>query len=170
MADDDSDDSDEWGLEELVIPPKGEKTGGGNTGQGTDADGDADVGDDYWEVKKNTGVGAKGASKEQEDDSNGGNNNDDDKGGEPMIIVDMTLLNPDIHSKFDRNSVNQPEEASALRKAIEKDYETYAHSSDYLSEGIVVPCGSSVWRGALVRLRDERPGHYFVPIFRPKTK
>ena len=93
---------------------------------------------------------------------------DDDGGGEPMIIVDITQIDPNIHSKFDRNSVNDPTGASALRKKIEGDYINYAKNNVLISDGTVIPCGSSVWRGALSRLRDERPGHYFVPIFPPK--
>ena len=86
-----------------------------------------------------------------------------------MIIVDLTKMTKDqIHSKFDRNAVNDPEAASALRKKIEQDYEQYAKDSELLGDGTVIPCGMSVWRGALSRLRDERQGHYFAPIFPPK--
>lgn len=157
MSDDDSDGSDEWGMEELVIPPKGDASG-------KDAKDDGDADDDYWKAEPSKKeVNAKEAKE------NPGDNNHDD-GGEPMIIVDITQLNPDIHSKFDRNSVNKPEEASLLRKIIEQHYKDYAFSNDHLSEGTVIPCGTSVWRAALVRLRDDRPGHYFVPIFAPKCK
>ena len=84
--------------------------------------------------------------------------------GEPMILVDLTQLTDDrIHSRFDRNSVNDPEAVSTWRKTIQ--YEEYSKKSDLLANGTVIPCGSSVWRAALVRLRDERKGHYFVPIF-----
>ena len=154
MADDDSIDSDEWGAEELVIPTDGLKA------NADDNNSDNGPGDDYWEVEKT--VQKDSETKESDQKSA--------EGGEPMIIVDITQMNPDIHSKFDRNSVNKPEEASALRKKIEKNYDEYAFSSDLLSEGTIIPCGTSVWRGALVRLRDDRPGHYFVPIFPPKAK
>ena len=155
MADDDSVDSDEWGAEELVIPADGGKSDVDNTNN------ENDIGNDYWEVKKSIqgDLEPKESSKESTKESA--------KDGEPMIIVDITNMNPDIHSKFDRNSVNQPEEASKLRKKMEKNYNDYAFSNDLLSEGTIIPCGSSVWRDALVRLRDDRPGHYFVPIFSP---
>ncbi len=159
MADDDSIDSDGWGLEELEIP----QDGGCSNVESADNDDGNDVGDEYWEVEKTIEI-------EDENDKTNESKKSGAEGGEPMIIVDITQLNPDIHSKFDRNSVNKPEQASALRKEIEKNYGDYVFSSDYLSEGTVIPCGSSVWRGALVRLRDDRPGHYFVPIFPPKTK
>lgn len=147
MADDDSVDSDDWGAEKLVIPPAAEKT---NSGDNSD-----DVGDDYWEIEKTIEEDAKQEVKKPVEE------------GKPMIIVDITKMNPEIHSKFDRNSVNKPEEASALRKKIEKNYNDYAFSSELLAEGSIIPCGSSVWRDALVRLRDDKPGHYFVPIFPP---
>jgi len=90
--------------------------------------------------------------------------------GFPMIIVDMTQLSKDIiHSKFDANAVNDPAAVKKLRLEIEADYETYSkNSSDLVADGTVIPCGSSVWRLALERLRKERQGHYFCPIFPPK--
>ena len=87
-----------------------------------------------------------------------------------MIIVDITQIDINIHSKFDRNSVNDSAAASAMRKKIDSDYEKYSRNSKLVAEGTIIPCGSSVWRDALVRLRDERPGHYFAPIFPSKQK
>ena len=156
MSDVDSVDSDEWGAEELVIPQAGERTDADDIND----EEKNDLGDDYWEVEKKIEEEVVETKKSDEKSV---------EGGEPMIIVDITNMNPDIHSKFDRNSVNKPEEASALRKKIEKNYNDYAFSSELLSEGTVIPCGTSVWRDALVRLRDDRPGHYFVPIFAPKA-
>jgi hypothetical protein len=153
MAEDEDSDSDEWGMEELDIPSKL------NQAEADKDVGDAKAGDDedYWKVESKA-VLVPEPQKEAPPV----------KAGEPMIIVDITQINPDIHSKFDRNSVNDAEASSAMRKKIESNYEQYAKNSKLLADGTVVPCGSSVWRGALVRLRDERSGHYFVPIFPPK--
>jgi hypothetical protein len=158
MTDDDSVDSDEWGVEELVIPQDGQKTNIKNNGK----DDENDLGDDYWKVENPVEPVQQDTEIKEEEQA--------EEGGEPMIIVDITQMDRNIHSKFDRNSVNQPEEASALRKKIEKNYKDYAFSNQLLAEGTIVPCGTSVWRDALVRLRDDRPGHYFVPIFAPNTK
>ena len=155
-TDDRSVDSDEWGAEELVIPPAGQKGDVDNNGN----DDENDHGDDYWKVEKPPTPVQQDAEVNKAQPAA--------EGGEPMIIADITRMNPNVHSKFDRNSVNRPEEASALRKKIEKNYGDYAFSNELLAEGTIVPCGTSVWREALVRLRDDRPGHYFVPIFAPK--
>jgi hypothetical protein len=158
--DDASDDSDEWGMEELVIPSKGVPSDEG-TG-GNDADTDANDDGDEWAARlqpatnqQNESETALKAAQEE---------------GNPMIIVDITQIDPNIHSKFDRNSVNDSLAASTLRKMIETNYGKYAKDVNLLATGTVIPCGSSVWRGALTRLRDERPGHYFAPIFPPKQK
>jgi hypothetical protein len=150
MVDDDSD-SDEWGMEELVIPSKAEAV---NDSNGPDEKDGND--DDDWAVTidKPKAPETKPAAPKRE--------------GEPMIIVDITQIDENIHSRFDRNSVNNSEAASSWRKKIESSYETYAKDTTLLENATVIPCGSSVWRDALVRLRDERPGHYFSPIFSPK--
>jgi hypothetical protein len=156
MADgEESDGSDEWGMEELVIPT-------------TDAEAQEDEFDearkedeDYWKVEPTKAEPAIGASKEEVPTKAV-------KESEPMIIVDVTKMNSNIHSKYDKNSVNDSAAASALRKKIESEYGTYSKDASLLSDGTVIPCGSTVWREALVRLRDERPGHYFAPIFPPK--
>ena len=93
----------------------------------------------------------------------------DDHDDSPMILVDITQLDDTVHARFDRNSVNDATAASAWRKKIEASYETYASNTDLVAAGTVIPCGQSVWKEALVRLRDERKGHYFCPIF-PKKK
>ena len=154
-----SDDSDEWGMAELVIPPP-------TYVRATKDDYEPDKDDqDYWKVEP---------KKEEPTEKVPTVITDKPSAniippGEPMIIVDITQMDSTIHSKFDRNSVNNAEAASAIRKKIESNYAHYARDSSLLAQGVVIPCGSSVWRDALVRLRDERPGHYFAPIFPPKT-
>ena len=103
----------------------------------------------------------------------GANSDNPENEGEPMIIVDMTTLSellslPDIHCKFDPNSVNDVIAVKALRQQIETDYDTYSKNMDYISERIIIPCGSSVYRPALIELRQNRQGHYFYPIFPPR--
>jgi hypothetical protein len=146
-------DSDEWGMEELEIPQKGSQaaTDDSNAKHG-------DGGDDFWAVEPKQEPTPQKEEKPKEKPK-----------GEPMIIVDITQIDANIHSKFDRNSVNDSTAASAMRKKIESNYEQYARDSSLLANGTVVPCGSSVWRDALVRLRDERTGHYFAPIFPSKN-
>jgi hypothetical protein len=157
MADgEESDGSDEWGMEELVIPT-------------TDAVPKVDEPDevagkddeDYWKVEPKKAAPVINVPKESVPIKAAAPS-------EPMIIVDMTQIDPNIHSKFDKNSVNDSAAASTHRKKIESEYVTYSKNASLLSDGTVIPCGSTVWRDALVRLRDERPGHYFAPIFSPK--
>lgn len=157
MADgsEDSDGSDEWGMEEVVIPPSADAAKRSKHGDQADPKGEDE---DYWKVEPK----AKEALPEKE------HVQEESKPSEPMIIVDMTQMDAKIHSKYDKNSVSDSAAASALRKKIESDYATYSKDGSLLSEGTVIPCGSSVWRDALVRLRDERPGHYFAPIFPPQ--
>jgi hypothetical protein len=88
--------------------------------------------------------------------------------GKPMILVDLTRLDPKIHNKFDKNGVNDSTAASALRKEIESKYEAYSGNSKLLAEGVVVPCGTTVWTSAIQRLRDDKPGHYWAPCFPPR--
>ena len=159
MADDDSDGSDEWGVEELVIPSPGQAP---TTNEDADATAPSADDDDYWKVEPKP--------KPIEPSTKSTKTAAAPKPSEPMIIVDMTQLDSSIHSKFDKNAVSDSAAASGLRKRIEARYETYAKDAELLSAGTVLPCGSSVYREALVRLRDERPGHYFAPIFPPKKK
>jgi len=162
---DDSDGSDEWGMEELEIKDvvdDGAKSHQSPYDLETTEDG-GDDDDDYWKVEEEE-------EKEKEIPPKKDPPKVVERSSEPMIIVDLTRIDPNIHSKHDRNSVNDAEAASTLRKTIESDYLTFSKDAERISDGTILPCSCSVWRDALVRLRDERPGHYFVPIFPPKTK
>ncbi len=158
-----SSDEDEWGLEELPLP-----TRSGNPAGLDGNDGNEKVDNSYWEQEAQekkpqiqSTLPEPSAKKESVEKEDGG--------GEPMILVDMTALSEGaIHSKFDRNSVNDSVAASNLRRKIEEDYTGYAKNGSYVADGTVIFCGTSVWRDALIQLRDERAGHYFAPIFPPK--
>jgi hypothetical protein len=139
--------SDEWGMEELIIPSK--------TSETQDNPKNNDNNEDWGVAIQPQKIKPKQDLKPKEE-------------GGPMIIIDITQLDENVHSKFDRNSVNHPEAASAWRKKIEANYDTYSKDGKLLENGTVIPCGSSVWRDALLRLRDERSGHYFSPIFPPQ--
>jgi hypothetical protein len=150
---DESDDSDEWATEEL--PPLTHSTTVAADAPKSVVE---DVDNEVWESQLTS----------SEPEAKGGADAELAVSEEPktMIIVDMTMLSDnEIHSKFDANSVNDPVAVKRLRVNIESDYETYARSAHFLADGTVIPCGSSVWRSALARLRQERPGHYFCPIF-----
>lgn len=152
----DSDDSDDWATEDLPNLSSMKTKSQSKTPPEDDSEGE-------WEQKLPTEKQPSAEASTADP-------------GEPMIIVDMTLLSaqapdcPEIHSRFDRNSVNDPAAAKQLRLQIEGEYHRYAKHVDYLSAGIVRPCGSSVWRPALERLRREKAGHYFLAIFPPKQK
>jgi hypothetical protein len=152
----DSDGSDEWGMEELNLPAPKEKIS------------HVEEEEEYWRATAKSqplDIEATTKNNADKDPAPANKNGDDDR---PMILVDMTQLTGEqIHNKFDRNSVNDVEAASTLRKKLEKEYAKYAKDATLLGDGTVIPCGMSVWRGALTRLRDERPGHYFAPIFPP---
>ena len=169
MSDDSDDSDDEWGDvgDDLDIDAKLAESMA-KAANVTDDDGknskSADDDEDFWKVepkKPTSPTPAKPDTSKKEPGSDG---------GEPMIIVDITQLDSNIHSKFDRNSVNDVEGASKLRKSIESNYQKYKTDSNLIANGTIIPCGSSVYRDALKRLRDEKQGHYFVPIFPPKQK
>ena len=160
-------DSDEWGDvgDDLDIDAKLAESMAAKANVTDDNDGKHKSADDedFWKVEpKETEPPTKPETTKKETKSGGE--------GEPMIIVDITQLDSNIHSKFDRNSVNDVEGASKLRKSIESNYQKYKTDSNLIANGTIIPCGSSGYRDALKRLRDERQGHYFVPIFPPKQK
>jgi hypothetical protein len=157
MSEDGSDNSDEWGTADLPDLPVNLTTAKTDEAENTINDDD-----DGWTTQLPVLPQPPTPAVEEEVSA-----------GEPMIIVDMTMLSqkqalPEIHSRFDRNSVNDAEAVKHLRKTIEDEYSAYARHAEYLSERIVIPCGSTVWKDALPRLRDERPGHYFCPVFPPR--
>ena len=161
---------DEWGAAELDIPSKsdGNHTDGKGDGEddwnfqgkhlqadATDGDGDDD---DGWMAKTTKPNPPDGGTKSPKSS---------DADGNPMILIDLTRLDPGIHNKFDKHGVSDAAAASALRKKIESQYDQYSKDARLLADGTVIPCSTSVWRGAIQRMRDERPGHYFAPIFPP---
>jgi hypothetical protein len=169
------DDSDDWAkddLPELTLPlgptsSKASFTEQHNDHHNTASDG-VDEDDEDWEPK------LKQTTEDNVVDAKNDNDHNPSNVGEPMIIVDMTTLSqllslPEIHCKFDPNSVNDVVAVKALRHQIESNYDTYSKKNmEYISERIIIPCGSSVYRPALIELRKDRPGHYFYPIFPPK--
>lgn len=185
----DEQEEDEWGTQEIVIDRSSTAT---ITSTATSraihheahpADNDHDGGngkvllvdynsDEYWggsetyqkEIQSKTEEIS--SNKIQSNNHNSNNNNGDDA-GQPMFVLDVTMLNPGIHSKYDKNSVNDPIASSKLRREVERNFDKYANDTTLISNGAILPCGASVWKGALVRMRDERKGHYFLPIFPP---
>ena len=91
-----------------------------------------------------------------------------------MWLVNFTALStlrglPEIHSRFDRNSVNDSVAVANLRRAVEGEgVFKVVDDKELLAGGIVRPCSEGVWKAALQTLRDENPGVYFYPIFPPK--
>jgi hypothetical protein len=171
----DSDESDDWATEALPCLPKTiqKRTGEDDKAPADEIFDDNNNGgiddDEAWEIKRPAAIETE---THHEQDSTKRNE------GEPMILFDMTAYTEGkgppsscalIHSKFDAHSVNDPGAVRNLRAAIEREYSRYAKDAELLSLGIVIPCGSTVWQGALARLRQERPGHYLCPIFPPKT-
>lgn len=162
MSDNDSD-SDDWGTAELVIP---ETKNDDETGNDIDTNQASALKDDEadWHVPIKSKAQSSSDVKRTDNKINTSASVPRDS-DQSMIIVDLTQIDDKIHNHFDRNSVSDAEAASKLRKKLEGEYEKYSKDTSLLAEGTVIPCGSSVWKDALVRLRDERPGHYFCPIF-----
>ena len=152
-------DSDEWGQEELIIPSVA-------TAAVVSAYDSAANDENYWNVapQQTTKTSKPVPNKSAQDDRS---NSDNDQ---PLLLVDVTQLDDTVHCRFDAHSVNDVAAASAWRRKIEADYDDYARNADLVATGTVVPCGAGVWRVALQKLRSERAGHYWCPIFPPKTK
>ena len=156
MSDSDAD-SDDWATEDL--PPLPVRSTGINDDV-VAATNDDDDDESEWQTKLPEPAVLVAAGDEQDVAQ---------KEGSPMIIMDMTKFSKGtIHSKFDPNAVNDPIAVKALRKQVESDYCKYAEDALLIADRTVIPCGSTVWRPALVNLRVEQKGHYFCPIFPPK--
>mmetsp|Transcript_47994 Transcript_47994/g.71124 ORF Transcript_47994/g.71124 Transcript_47994/m.71124 type:complete len:185 (-) Transcript_47994:285-839(-) len=169
-----SSDEDEWDVEDvffsLDLKMKSCKTTKKATStQDDDSDDDDDGGDDYWNVPKQQSFTPKITTTKDKEGTHEQQAESYKSDGQPMILIDVTSINSNIHNKFDRNSVNNPTEASAFRRKVEKIYNLYANDALLIAQRIVIPCGMSVWKDALTSMRDERPGHYFIPIFPPHT-
>lgn len=88
---------------------------------------------------------------------------------ETMYLVDLTVLSDGkIHNKFDAHSCNDPELKKKWCDKISAAYFEYDKNSKLISEGVIRHCSERVWRDALISLRNDHPGHFFAPIFRPK--
>lgn len=169
---DSSDDSDEWAQDDLPnLPPQSASVPPQNAASsliGPPDDGNDDDDDDEgWESKLTPAFTKETSPKDLKASSKSNETLDE---GYPMLLVDMTQLSDEaIHSKFDANAVNDPEAVRRLRLQLERDYESTRTNTTWIANGTVVPCGSSVWRPALERLRRQHQGHHFCPIFPPKS-
>lgn len=178
MSLDGSDEEEEWCKHELIIDTNKALVGPSNDNDTSTAKKNGDDynydSDEYWN-DASTNNDSTG-SKDKEQGSHRAkhitkkklqNQYDDHNVGEPMFILDVSNINPEIHSKFDRNSVNDPGAASKIRRSFETKFHSLSKDADLLASGTIIPCGTTVWKQALSRMRDERKGHYFVPIFPP---
>ena len=88
---------------------------------------------------------------------------------EPLILVDITALDPDVHNRHDKNAVNDVDKASTWRRTIEREYQKYSNDVGMIAAGTVRGCARGVYLAALQQLRDEVPGHYWVAVFPPAS-
>eukprot|EP00586_Coscinodiscus_wailesii_P023630 CAMPEP_0172496184 /NCGR_PEP_ID=MMETSP1066-20121228/82981_1 /TAXON_ID=671091 /ORGANISM="Coscinodiscus wailesii, Strain CCMP2513" /LENGTH=146 /DNA_ID=CAMNT_0013268355 /DNA_START=51 /DNA_END=488 /DNA_ORIENTATION=+ len=142
-----SDSDDEWDEDNMILPEIGDNnTKNRQPSAEKNRDDDDDVSDDYWDETPPTTTtpvtppppaaapGTKNPRTSGAADAS------------PLIIVDLTLLsNAAIHSRFDKNSVNDPVAASTFRRRVEDRFEEYRNDSKLLANGSVIPCGGSVW-------------------------
>lgn len=171
-----SDNSDEWDREDIPdFPTISSKIA--QIKQDDTVHDDIDD-DDTWEAKLQSSSNASASltsttRKYGNQSVTKATSNDDvvhDGVGESMIIVNMTMLsNGTIHSKFDIHSVNDPTAVKLLRATIEQSFTNYAKNLVYIQNKTIIPCGTSIWKDALAKLRkDNRNGDYYCPIFPPK--
>ena len=153
-----SDDEDDWENAGSDLDIDFTVGRGSEEGKGEEEGGEEEEEDD-WEASM------KVKEKEEEEDEG------EEKTGGPappkLFIMNVTKFTDGaVHNKHDKNSNNNPEEVSRLRKEIEANWEGYEKNVDYVSSGIVIPCGGSVWKEALMQLRDDHPGEFFLPVFK----
>ena len=86
---------------------------------------------------------------------------------EPVVLVDITALDPTVHNRHDKNAVNDVDKASTWRRTVQAAYEKYSADEDLIATGTVRGSTRGAYLAALQRLRDEVPGHYWVAVFPP---
>jgi hypothetical protein len=90
----------------------------------------------------------------------------DDSNAKPMILVDFSVLSAGaVHNKHDKNGVNDIDLKKKFTEQVTREMKDEAKLAEMVAAGVCYACGPSVWREALVTLRDQHPGHYFGPIF-----
>jgi hypothetical protein len=83
----------------------------------------------------------------------------------PVLLVDLTAIDPGVHNRADKHAVNDPSAASAMRRRIESEYAAFA--AEHASDGVAVATTRGAHLAKLRSLRDETPGHYWVAGFPP---
>jgi len=83
----------------------------------------------------------------------------------PVLLVDLTAIDPGVHNRADKHAVNDPSAASAMRRRIESEYAAFA--AEHASDGVAVATTRGAHLAKLRSLRDEMPGHYWVACFPP---
>jgi uncharacterized membrane protein YqiK len=83
----------------------------------------------------------------------------------PVLLVDLTAIDPGVHNRADKHAVNDPSAASAMRRRIESEYAAFA--AEHSSDGVAVATTRGAHLAKLRSLRDETPGHYWVACFPP---
>jgi hypothetical protein len=83
----------------------------------------------------------------------------------PVLIVDLTSLDPEVHNRADKHAVSDVAKASALRRKIEASYDTYANDASMKDAGTVRGSTRGKYTSELSELRDAHPGHYFCAAF-----
>ena len=85
----------------------------------------------------------------------------------PVLLVNLTALDPEVHNRADKHAVSDVARASALRKKIEAAYDTYAGDAAMKVAGTVRASTRGTYLATLRSLRDEEAGAYFCACFPP---